>query len=143
MAGPSQGPGALQQEGREAAVLGSPTHGTQTAADSGHTAPLSSGTPTHGIPGTHSGRTPFRSGCEHTRNDKGINASWLIHLADVAWWVRDTHLGVMLGTHFTSLGLGFLICRMRSLTAWSRGPALAGLSLCVYTCVLRGPRALP
>lgn len=28
--------------------------------------------------------TPFHSGCEHTQNDKEINASWLLHSADVA-----------------------------------------------------------
>lgn len=62
--------------------------------------------------GTHSGQTPFHSGHECTQSDKEISSPELINSADVAWWVRDTNLGITLGRHFTLLGLSFLICRM-------------------------------
>lgn len=84
-------------------------HGTETSADTqGH---AGSPHPVHSpILGTHSGQTPFHSGHECTQSDKEISS--LINSADVAWWVRDTNLGVTRGSHFTFLGLSFLICRM-------------------------------
>lgn len=54
------------------------------------------------------------------------------NLADVAWWVRDTCLGVALCSRFTSQGLGFLLCRMRSVMAWKL-PSAWVVCVCAHT----------
>lgn len=71
---------------------------------------------------------------------------WLVASADAARWVRDANRGATLSSHLTSLGLGFLIYRMRSPTAWSLrvGPgrcACACAHACACACVCVCTRA--
>lgn len=60
---------------------------------------------------------------------------WLVASADAARWVRDANRGATLSSHLTSLGLGFLIYRMRSPTAWSLrvGPGRCACA-CAHAC---------
>ena len=115
----SGGPEERQVPGRET----SGRQGTCWLSHGGMWSRALQGHPSQGSYGlrplhTRSGWTPFHSGREHTRSDKEMHAARLINLANVAWWVRDTNLGVTPGGHFTLLGFSY---KMRVWTRWPPG----------------------